>query len=129
MRLRPVVLLVDDTPQQLDLYEMALADRYTVVRATTAEAAYRAAITGRPDVIVLDVLMPGEDGLTLCARLKTDPLTAPIPVLLLTASDGVDLEARAIAAQARLVLRKPCSADRLSQVIDAVATRPHQPAA
>ncbi len=122
MRRRPVVLLVDDIREQLDLYEMTLEDRYTVIRATTAEDARMMAVTERPDVIVLDVLMPGEDGVSVCARLKADPLTATIPVLLLTASDALDLEARAIAAGARLVLHKPCSGERLSQTIAAAAS-------
>jgi CheY-like chemotaxis protein len=119
MRVRPVVLIADDTLDQLDLYEMALIDRYTVLRATTGPATLTQALTERPDVIVLDVLMPGDDGYTACARLRDHPVTAGIPVLLLTASDAPDVEARAIQAGATAVLHKPCSAERLSLTINA----------
>src|SRR5712672_4487810 len=129
MRIRPVVLIADDTADQLDLYEMALADHYTVVRANTGRAALAQALTERPDAIVLDVLMPGDDGYTTCARLKDHPVTTQIPVLLLTASDAPDVEARAIQAGATTVLHKPCSAERLSLTINAAMGTRRLPAA
>jgi DNA-binding response OmpR family regulator len=119
MRVRPVVLLVDDILDQLDLYEMGLADRYTILRATTADATLTDAVTERPDAIVLDVLMPGEDGFATCARLKDHPVTAGIPVIFLTASDALDVEALAIREGAIMLLHKPCSVERLSLAIDA----------
>lgn len=124
MRHRPVVLLADDTLDQLDLYELALSDQFRIVRATTGDAAVAAALSERPDAIVLDVLMPGLDGFATCARLKVHPATADIPVLLLTASDAVDVEARAIRAAATLLLRKPCSAERLALSITAAIATP-----
>ncbi len=126
MRVRPVVLIVDDTLDQLDLYEMALSDQYTTVRATTGEGAITGALTERPDVIVLDVMMPGDDGFATCARLKEHPVTRRIPVLLLTASDALDVEARVIRAGATLLLHKPCAAERLALTIDAVIDSPRQ---
>jgi DNA-binding response OmpR family regulator len=68
MRIRQVVLIVDDTLDELDLYEMALADQYTMVRATSGADAVAAALIERPDAIVLDVLMPREDGFATRAR-------------------------------------------------------------
>jgi len=78
--------------------------------ANTSQAALAQALTERPDAIVLDVLMPGDDGFTTCGRLQDHPVTAAIPVLLLTASDAVDVEARATQAGATAALHKPCSA-------------------
>jgi len=119
MRSRPVVLIADDTRDQLDLYELALADRFTIIAVTTGAAAVSTALASRPDAIVLDVLMPGEDGFATCARLKSDPATSETPVLLLTACDDVDVEGRAIAAGASQLLHKPCSAARLATTLDA----------
>jgi DNA-binding response OmpR family regulator len=119
MRVRPVVLIVDDTDDQLDLYEMALADDYTILRATTGRDAVTQALAERPDAIVLDVLMPGEDGYATCARLRDHPKTAEIPVLLLTGWDAVDAEAQTIRAGAVMLLRKPCSVERLALTIEA----------
>lgn len=129
MRVRPVVLIVDDTLDQLDLYEMALSDRYTTVRATTGQGAITSALAERPDVILLDVMMPADDGFATCARLKAHPVTQQIPVLLLTASDALDVEARAIRAGATLLLHKPCAAERLALTIDAVIDRSKQASA
>jgi CheY-like chemotaxis protein len=128
MRVRPVVLIVDDTVDQLDLYEMGLADRYTILRATTGHATLTEAVTERPDAIVLDVLMPGEDGFATCARLKGHPVTAGIPVIFLTASDALDVEALAVRAGAAMLLHKPCSVERLSQTIEAAISGRRLPA-
>lgn len=84
------------------------------------------ALTERPDAILLDVLMPGDDGFATCARLKEHPVTRQIPVLLLTASDALDVEARAIRAGATLLLHKPCAAERLALTIDAAIAPPEQ---
>jgi CheY-like chemotaxis protein len=119
MPARPVVLVVDDTLDHLDLYEMALSEHYTILRATSGATALEAACAERPDAILLDVMLPGDDGFVTCKRLKQHPITADIPVVLFTASDGVETEARAILAGAIQLLHKPCSAERLSLTIDA----------
>jgi two-component system cell cycle response regulator len=126
VRVRPVVLIVDDILDQLDLYEMALADRFRTVRARTGHAAITSALSERPDAILLDVLMPVEDGFVTCARLKEHPVTRQIPVLLFTASDALDVEARAIRAGATLLLHKPCTAERLALTIDAAIAPPER---
>src|SRR5256885_4527736 len=102
MRMRPLVLLVNDTLDQLDLYEMAFADRDTILRATTGDARTTAAVTERPDAIIFDVLMPRQDAFATCAQLKDHRVTAGIPVLLLTASDATDVEARTSKGRSRL---------------------------
>ncbi len=116
MRVRPVVLIVDDTLDQLDLYEMALSDQYTTVRATTGEGAITGALTERPDVIVLDVMMPGDDGFATCARLKEHPVTRRIPVLLLhrlrrTGRRGTRHPCRRDASAAQTMRRRAARAD------------------
>jgi CheY-like chemotaxis protein len=124
MRARPVVLIADDTLDHLDLYELALADRYTVLRARNGAEALTTAVAEHPDAVVLDVMMPGDDGFAICVKLRALPETTRIPVLLLTASDALDLEARAIAAGAAMLLHKPCGAERLALALGAaIGTR------
>src|ERR687887_2750657 len=83
------ILLVDDDPALRTLlrttFEVADVD---VDEADGAEAARRRIRASRPDVIVLDVNMPGTTGLELCAELKAAAATRDIPIVLLTGSDG-----------------------------------------
>jgi CheY-like chemotaxis protein len=70
-----------------------------------------------PDVVVLDVMMPGLDGWETCVAIKSNPNTADIPVILLTASEEQNLQQHAIAVGANALLSKPCPADRLVATI------------
>jgi DNA-binding response OmpR family regulator len=78
---------------------------------------------------VLDVMMPGDDGFTTCRKVREVPEIRDVPVLLLTASDALDLEARGIAAGATVLLRKPCAAERLTLAVEAaIRSRREAPA-
>jgi signal transduction histidine kinase/DNA-binding response OmpR family regulator len=80
------VLAIDDDPVAVKLIETVLgAEGYTVVGAQSAEEGLQAARTELPDVIVLDLLMPGADGFEVVKRLQADPTMADIPVVVLTA--------------------------------------------
>ena len=72
---RPTVLLVDDCREQRDIYEIVLARDFRVVTAGRGLDALALATSERPDVVVLDVMMPGIDGWETCTRLKVDPAT------------------------------------------------------
>jgi ribonuclease P protein subunit RPR2 len=106
---RPLrLLLVDDDPGLL----MLLRTTFEIVDLDVEEARNAAEADARiaanaPDVIVLDVAMPGMDGLSFCRSLKADPATGAIPVVILTGSDKGDDEARAAGADA--FLQKPFS--------------------
>ncbi len=83
------ILIVDDSPLTLDVLSQALeAEGYTVLTATSGEAGLEVAEQAAPDLILLDVMMPGIDGFETCRRLKADPNTRDIPVIFLTAQDG-----------------------------------------
>jgi CheY-like chemotaxis protein len=115
---RPVVLLVDDVVDHLRLYELTLNDRYTILNASRGDEGYRIACAAKPDVIVLDVMMPDMDGWTLCERLKANPGTAACPVIMMTGSAAPDLTARAKRAGAVALLHKPYVIDVLERTID-----------
>ena len=124
VRGRPRLLLVDDTVAQRDLYEMALGDEFTVFTASRGAEGIAVASHALPDVIVLDVMMPGMDGWETCTRLKCADVTADIPVILLTAIDDLDLTQHATAVGASAVLRKPCSPEALrSSILSALNGR------
>jgi CheY-like chemotaxis protein len=119
----PRVLLVDDSDEQRKLYAAMLAPTARVGTASRGDDALTLACADPPDVIVLDVMMPGMDGWETCRRLKADPMTSGIPIIMLTSLDGVDVPARAREAGAIAVLMKPCPVERLVLTIDA-ARRP-----
>jgi CheY-like chemotaxis protein len=110
---RPTVLLVDDCVAERDLYELVLAPECTVLTASRGSDALALAAQTHPDVIVMDVMMPELDGWETCARLKTNPVTADTPVLLLTGANDVDLSQHAVAVGADAIMNKPCPADAL----------------
>lgn len=85
------ILAVDDVPANLDVLSQALeADGYNVLVATTGEAALDLVKRIEPDLILLDVMMPGIDGFETCRRLKANENTSEIPVVFLTARSELE---------------------------------------
>ena len=86
------VLIVDDIEVNVKLLEAKLSSEYfDVLSASSGDAALRIADAETPDVILLDVMMPRMDGLEVCRRLKANPRTADVPVVMVTAlSDTAD---------------------------------------
>ena len=91
---RKLILIVDDTPTNVAVISGLLKDAYRTKVATNGEKALAIANGAeKPDLILLDVMMPGMDGYEVCRRLKANPETAEIPVIFLTAkTDAVDEE-------------------------------------
>ena len=83
------ILVVDDVEPNVRLLEAKLTiEYYEVLTAMDGATALEIAAEERPDIILLDVMMPGMDGFETCRRLKADPVTRHIPVVLVTALDG-----------------------------------------
>jgi len=98
------VLVVDDDARNQELYRRYLGERFRLSLASSAQGAWDQIENQMPDVIVLDVLMPGEDGWFLLQRLKADPRTADLPVVIYSVLLQPSL---AISLGAAAVLRKP----------------------
>ncbi len=85
---RDVLLIVDDVPANTDVLVAALADTYSVRVTMDGQTALKSIAVVKPDLILLDVMMPGMDGFEVCAKLKANPDTRDIPVIFLTALTG-----------------------------------------
>jgi len=89
----PKVLIVDDTPENIQVLMETLKDQYTIVAAINGEKALKMALTEpRPDLILLDIMMPGMDGYEVCRRLKADEQVRDIPIIFVTAKTEVEDE-------------------------------------
>ncbi|MBC8230101.1 response regulator [bacterium] len=85
------ILIVDDIPANLNLLREALEpEDYEILGATSGEMALQIATRAVPDLILLDIVMPGIDGFETCRRLKADPKTADIPVIFITAKEETE---------------------------------------
>jgi DNA-binding response OmpR family regulator len=115
----PTVLVTDSQDDVRALVRLALARRgIDVVEAATSDAALACAAAA--DLVVLDLVLPGQDGVSLCRALKADPATARLPVMVLTGIAGRDSRARALAAGADAYLTKPFGVQRLADSVVAL---------
>ncbi len=128
------ILVVDDIEANVRLLEAKLsAEYYEVLTANDGPTALALAAAESPDIILLDVMMPGMDGFEVCQRLKEDPITRHIPVVLVTALDGRHERIRGLECGADEFLNKPIddvmlfsrvrSLTRLKMVIDELRQR------
>jgi DNA-binding response OmpR family regulator len=114
------VLVVDDDQEVLDFLEVLLAvEGISTVRADGAEAALRHLGDGAIGLVLLDIAMPGLDGLELCRRIRATPATQKLPVVVLSARPGQVAESSAIAAGADDFLHKPFDNDELVALVRA----------
>lgn len=120
----PLVLLVDDAPDARTLYGEYL--EYLGFRVETAADGAQAIQSVRregPAIIIMDLAMPELDGLQAIRRLKSDPVTADIPIVALSAYAFGEEPERARDAGADLFLSKPCLPSQLARVIRAMLVR------
>ena len=106
-RTRAKILVVDDTQVNIDILAEFLGGEYDIDTAASGPKALQSVATSPPDLILLDVMMPGMDGFEVCARLKADEQTADIPVIFITALDDVAAETRGLALGAIDFITKP----------------------
>ncbi|MBE1424451.1 putative two-component system response regulator [Desulfomicrobium macestii] len=106
---KPVILIVDDTESNIDLLVGVLGDEYELSVAMSGLEALEAVRDARPDLILLDIMMPGMDGYEVCRKLKSEQSWARIPVIFITAMTEVEDEARGFDVGAIDYIAKPFS--------------------
>ncbi|MBF0294801.1 MAG: two-component system response regulator [Magnetococcales bacterium] len=103
------IFVVDDTDTNIDILLATLGDIYEVSVALDGPTALEDIPDARPDLILLDVMMPGMDGYEVCRRLKQDPATREIPVIFITARQGSEDETHGLSLGAVDYITKPFS--------------------
>ena len=107
------VLIVDDTKANVDVLVETLRDKYKISVALNGEDALRAINRNKPDLVLLDIMMPGMDGFEVCARIKDNPDTGEIPVIFISALDEADSKTTGFAHGAVDYVTKPFDADEV----------------
>lgn len=127
---KPLILLVEDEPAQRDViaYNLA-AEGYQVAEASDGEEALLLVAENPPDLVILDWMMPKLSGIEVCRRLKADPATRAIPVIMLSARLDVPDRVRGLETGADDYVGKPYSVAELMARIRANLRRAHPAAA
>ncbi len=112
------VLVADDEHNIRHILDFSLhAEGFDVIAVHSGEEAFEKAVAESPDLIILDVMMPGQGGIETCKQLKNDERTAGIPVVLLTAMSSAEDRKKGVACGANEYITKPFSPQK---VIDTV---------
>lgn len=118
---RPVVLVVDDDPDLRMLANMQLGEGFDVIQASDGEECVKKALGEQPDVILLDMMMPGMNGAEVLTALSSDPATADIPVIFLSALGTTDDKIRGLDSGAVDYIAKPAEPKELVARVGAAA--------
>ena len=116
------ILIVDDSPVEIKIIRHFLDEQYEFLEAGDGQTALALVMEAQPDLILLDILMPGMDGLEVCRRLKAEARTAAIPVVFITAVAASQSIADGFAAGGQDYITKPFCASELSTRIKAQLT-------
>lgn len=113
----PTILAVDDSPVMQDLVKRALSSEYRVLVADNAVDALSIIYHDQIALLLLDVTMPGIDGLELCRTVRNIPQFQELPIIMLTARDGMFDKVQGRLAGATEYLTKPFQSEQLCQVV------------
>jgi DNA-binding response OmpR family regulator len=121
---RAIILLIDDEPDLIELVRYNLdKEGFEVLSALDGESGLAAAISRRPDAVLVDLMLPGIDGLEVCSRLRQDHRTARIPVIMLTAKASEADRVVGLEIGADDYITKPFSPRELAARLKAVLRR------
>ena len=115
------VLVIDDEPEITEIIETFLSEYgFQVAIENSSERAVDRAREIRPDIILLDIMMPGLDGYDVCQQLKKDNEFDKIPIIFLTGKDRSDDMGRSFKSGGDMFIKKPFSCERLLEIINIV---------
>ena len=117
------ILVVDDEPDVVEIVRFRLErDGHTIISAADGPTGLVSALTRRPDLVILDVMMPGMDGFEVLRRLKADARTAEMPVIMLTARADFSSVAKGWSMDVDNYVTKPFDVDELAETVKNVLT-------
>jgi CheY-like chemotaxis protein len=119
---KTVILAVDDTPENLDVVKSALGGNYVVKAAINGMIALKIAQQAPPDLVLLDIRMPGMDGFEVMEKLRANEATQGIPVIFLTGGSDSEVRQRAEDMGAAGFVTKPIDGDVLRQSVATALT-------
>lgn len=115
------VLVVEDTLSQLELISKYLRDSgYNVIGATDAKEALNKAVNQKPDAVVTDVVMPGMSGFELCRKLKKNPATEQLPIIICSSKDQEIDRLWGMKQGANVYVTKPFTREELVSAVKSV---------
>jgi len=107
----PSILVIDDLPDNFDVIETLLSEQdYTLHYVASGQEAIASLNLFQPDLILLDVMMPGMDGIEVCQRIKAMPQWQPVPIIMVTALTAKEDLARCLQSGADDFISKPINA-------------------
>jgi DNA-binding response OmpR family regulator len=115
------VLVIDDEPEITDIVETFLTEAgYTVTVENSSRRAVAKAREFKPDVVILDIMMPDMDGYQVCQDMKQDQSLSGTPIVFLTGKDRSDDMGRSFKAGGDMFIKKPFSCERLLEIVNIV---------
>ena len=121
----PRILIVDDDPDMVELLRLTLNEAgFSVRTAATGQEGLRMAQRSPPDLMVLDLLLPGMNGFSVCEQLRLNPATASLPVLMITVLPGEFPRLVGVEAGANAYLNKPFRMEEFVACVGALVGRP-----
>jgi signal transduction histidine kinase/DNA-binding response OmpR family regulator len=120
---KPLILIVEDNLDMIDFLKINLKEKYHLLVAENGEEAFQKAVSFSPEIIISDIMMPVMDGLTLCKKIKENPKTSPIGIILLTAKSLTAQKIEGIRMGADVYITKPFEMELLDASIDHLLKR------
>ena len=115
------ILIIDDEPEITEIVETFLTEvGYKVAVENSPLKAVSKAIKFKPDIVLLDIMMPGSDGYEVCKALKKNPDFAETPIIFLTGKDREDDQGRSFQSGGDMYINKPFSCERLLEIVNLV---------
>lgn len=117
------ILVIDDDHDAREAIDLALKEQFRILHAREGEEGYNVAKAERPQLVILDINMPGRDGIWACQQLRTDEQTRPIPVVILSARHTLEQKLEAYSVGADDYLEKPFTMSELKAKVAAKIRR------
>lgn len=113
-----VVLVVDDNPENIDVLVGILKNSHKIKAATSGEKALKIAQKAAPDLILLDIVMPGMDGYQVLHQLQQNPLTKEVPVIFVTGMNEAKEQEKGMQMGAKGYLSKPVDPQKVITLVE-----------